>query len=223
MPSTPITFGGREALTFGWQQTTANLKYFIGLVLVAAVVFILPSYLGQVLQERSLGLSVLVFLAAWVLQLSVGLGLIGIALKFCSGVKPPLSELFNYFHRLLPYLGASVLYGLIILAGLVLLVVPAFVWGVKFSLFPYFMIDRGAGVIESLHLSGQATRGVKWQLFCFVILLALINLAGALVVGLGLLVTVPVTYLALAWVYRRLASQLPVSGAGASLTPLKLG
>ena len=207
----------KEALWFGWEKVKAEPSYFVGLMLLAAVTFVVPSYISGRLIVVSESLSVIIFLASWFLQIGVGLGLIGLALKFSQGLRPPLSELFNYFRFFWPYFLASLLYSLVIFAGVILLVVPAFVWGIKYSLFPFFIIDKGVRPLEALHLSAEATRVVKWQLFLFLLLLALINLAGVLLAGVGLLLTVPVTYIAWAHVYSRLTGKPSVPIPGGSV------
>ncbi len=48
------------------------------------------------------------------------------------------------------------------------------------------------------------TVGVKWHLLGFLLIVALLNLLGAIVFLVGLLVTVPVTMIAYAHIYQKL-------------------
>ncbi len=65
-----------------------------------------------------------------------------------------------------------------------------------------------AGPIDAMGESNCITRGHKWQLFGFVLLLLLINLLGllALVVA-GILVSIPVSTLAFMHAYRVLGGK----------------
>lgn len=198
----------KKALSFGWEHLKNNWSFWCQLILIAGVTFFLPSYLSEQLTNKSTALSLIVLIAAWILQIGLALGLIGIALKINDQIKPTLSDLFNYFEFFWSYFLASLLYSLIIFAGIILLVFPAFVWGVKYSLFAYFIIDRKAKPTEALQMSADATKDVKWQLFIFMIILALINIAGAMLLGIGLFISIPVTYLAWAFVYRQLAARI---------------
>ncbi|HAO81705.1 MAG: hypothetical protein UV57_C0005G0010 [Parcubacteria group bacterium GW2011_GWD2_43_10] len=206
----PVVINKREAISFGWQKFKSDLGYWLGLMAIALVVFVVPTYIAKNLTGVADGLSFMVTLAAWVLQLAVGLGLIGISLKVNDGIQPPVSYLFGYFNFIWRYLLASLLYGLIIFVGLILLLIPGVVWGVKYSLFAFFIVDKGARPLEALQLSADATQGVKGQLTLFLLLLGLINMVGAIAFGVGLLVTMPITYLAWARVYRQLSSRPPV-------------
>jgi uncharacterized membrane protein len=70
----------------------------------------------------------------------------------------------------------------------------------------FIVIDRGLGPIVAMKESRRITRGYKWQLLGFVLVLTLINLVGALAVLVGLLVTIPVTSLAFVHAYRALTA-----------------
>lgn len=102
------------------------------------------------------------------------------------------------------YLGGSIVYGLIILGGLILLIVPGIIWGLKYQFALPLIVDKKLTVKEAIHKSGQITMGKKGWLLGFVIVLGLINLAGLLALGLGLLITIPLTLIAHMWVYRQL-------------------
>jgi len=67
----------------------------------------------------------------------------------------------------------------------------------------YEVID-GAGIMESFERSTKLTDGYKWQLLGFFVVLALINAVGALLFLVGLLVTIPISMIAAAYVYIKL-------------------
>jgi len=81
------------------------------------------------------------------------------------------------------------------------------VWAIKYMFFGYFIVERGLGPVKALQQSNALTKGAKWDLFIFGLLLCGINLLGALVFLIGLFVTIPTTMVAIAYVYRRLQSQ----------------
>ena len=65
-------------------------------------------------------------------------------------------------------------------------------------------MDYGAEILESLTISSKLTHGVKWHLLGFFIVLAALNIAGALLLLIGLLVTLPVSMIAYAHIYLKL-------------------
>lgn len=78
---------------------------------------------------------------------------------------------------------------------------------IKLQFYSYFIVDKNAGPIEALKKSWAITRGVKWDLFLFGLLLGLITLAGLLALVVGLFVAIPVGLLANTYVYRKLLAR----------------
>ncbi len=149
----------------------------------------------------------------WVISMIAQIGLIKITLKIHDDQPAQLTELFSYAPLIFKYLLANILYGAIIFAGGILLIIPGIIWAVMFQFTPYFIIDKDAGIMEALKSSASLTSGAKWNLFFFNILIGLVNLAGALCFLVGLLLTIPLSFMAIAYVYRQLLSQ---TGSGDS-------
>jgi uncharacterized membrane protein len=197
----------KEALRFGWDTVKANIGFFIALLVVAFLIQVIPRVIGEVIYDRLPLVSLVLYLIATVLEIVVSLGLIKVSVNFCDGIKGKLDDLLSSFHLVLQYFAAALVYFLIVIAGLFLLVVPGVIWFIKYSLFPYFIVDQKMGPIEAIKASGKATSGAKFQLFLFWLLLGLMNLGGLLALGIGLIVTIPVTMVSYAYVYRKLAGK----------------
>ena len=135
------------------------------------------------------------------------MGLIKITLKLLDKKETEINDLFSCSKYFINFVASGILYGLIILGGFILLIVPGIIWSIKYKFFGYFIIDKGMGPVEALKASANITQGAKWDLFLFGILLALINLLGALALLVGLFVTIPTTLIATTYVYRKLAKQ----------------
>jgi hypothetical protein len=67
---------------------------------------------------------------------------------------------------------------------------------IKIQFFPYFIISEGLGPIDSIKKSYQITEGQSTNLILFLILLIMINLFGLIPFGLGLLFTIPFSFIA---------------------------
>jgi uncharacterized membrane protein len=83
-----------------------------------------------------------------------------------------------------------------------LLIVPGVILGLMFLFTTLIVIERELGPIEALSESNCLTRGHKWPLLGFMLLLLLVNLLGLLALVVGLLVSIPVTTLAFVHAYR---------------------
>lgn len=199
------SFSKSEAISFGFKKTRKNIYFLIVVLIISFVVNSLPGAISSSLNSKASLLGFLISLIGWGLQLIVGLGLVHIALNLNDGKKVSYSSLFQHSHLLIPYLFASILYGLIVVAGLILLIIPGIIWAIKYQYFTYFMVDKDLGPIEALKKSAATTNGAKWNLFLLRILLGLINILGALCLGIGLFVTIPIGMLAEAHVFRKLS------------------
>jgi uncharacterized membrane protein len=185
-----------EAVRFGWKTVWANLGLFLGL---AVIVWALTGAAGGI-SKFIPGVGPV----TWIVGVILSMGVIRVTLKFVDRGQGGLNDLFSDFTMLLDFLGASLLYTLIVAGGLILLVFPGVIWAIKYGFFGYFIIDRKAGAIEALKLSAAMTQGEKGHLFGLDLILALVNLLGAACLGIGVLITYPLTALAQAYVYRKL-------------------
>ena len=85
----------------------------------------------------------------------------------------------------------------------------------------FLVVDRKLDPVEALRESSRLTQGVKGQLLVFALLIAAVNLVGAIALLVGLLVTIPTTVIAAAYVLRRLQSRAAQqSQSSAQVSPL---
>lgn len=198
-----MKFSKKEAIWFGWEKTKANLRFFIKVMIIVALIYLVPG----LFKEKGI-ITVVASLIFWALQIIVDLGLIKISLRMHDGEKAAVSDLFSTSELVLKYLAASILYGVIIAAGFLLLVIPGIIFAIKLQFYSYFIVDKNSGPIEALKKSWAVTRGANWNLYLFALLQSGVTLLGLLALLVGLLVAVPVTSLANAYVYRKLSSRV---------------
>jgi len=197
-------FSIKEALSFGWKSVTGNFGLFIGVMIVWALLVYVPNSISNTFKDKSQFLYTLSVVVASVISMILQLGLMRVMLDFCDGKKTGIHGLFSCTGMFFQYLAGSFLYNLIALVGLLLLIVPGVIWMVQFGFYGYFIVDKDSGPVEALRQSAAITKGVKWDLFWFGLLFFLINMLGILALLVGLLVTIPVTMLANAYIYRKL-------------------
>lgn len=189
-------FSKRETIGFGWETTKKNIKFFIPLLIFVWGILIGLEIINGLAFDISSGILSIIFT----------LGLIKISLIFCDNQNPKFSEIFSQYRLFFRYLFALILYNLTVLFGIILLIVPAIIFGIRFGFFGYFIVDKNSGIVESLKRSWQITRGNTFNLFLLYLLLSLINFLGALAFLIGLFWTYPTVMLAEAFVYRKLLS-----------------
>ena len=102
------------------------------------------------------------------------------------------------------FLLAFCVYSIAVVAGLVLLVVPGIYVAVKYALFGQVLATTSTTALEALRDTAALSDGRWWTLFPLLLMALLLNLAGMAFLGLGLLITFPVSLLATSDLYRSL-------------------
>jgi uncharacterized membrane protein len=197
------SFSIEEALKFGWTTTKANLAFLFKAFLIVVVVHLLLGVLDNSAKDTAT-IHALVTALSWVVGIILDIGMIKIALKFINKQTPVLADLYNHYPLFANYALGLILSWLIIMGGLILLIVPGIIFAVRLQFVSLLILDKGLGPIEALKKSWQLTKGVSWNLFLFDLLIGLINILGALALGIGLLWTIPTTSIASAFVYKKL-------------------
>lgn len=204
-------FSKREAIKFGWDTTRANLGFFILFLVVTILISSFTSGFADLFEKRLPFMSVIFNLGYILLSIAINIIGIRIALKFCDNDSRTLTEVISFTPKLfIKFAAGYILLSLLVAAGILLLVVPGVYFMLKYQYVLYFIADKDTAILEAFKKSSDITDGVKWQLLVFLILLGLINVAGVLCFIVGLLVSIPVTMVAAAYVYRRLSGTSPV-------------
>lgn len=206
-------FNFSDVLEYGWRVMKANFWFFVGVGVVFLIASYLPAIARMVVASMDLPRAynitaeILFQILGWVVSIVLGIGLIKIALSFCDEQRPEFGTLFAARGCFWRYLGAMIVYTLIVGVGFLLLIFPGVIWAIKFCFCYYFVVDKGLGPIEALKASSRTTMGVKWELFGFGILCFFINILGLLCLVVGIFVTFPVVLVANALIYRQLLAQ----------------
>lgn len=194
-------FSTGEALSYGWKKLQEN----VGPLLTAALAILAVNVIFWLLGSGFLG--GLFKLIGWFVSILISMGVIRIALKIVDGKPVETADLFQRADQALPYFIASVIVGIMVGIGFIFLIIPGIYLAITFGFFGYNIVDKEHGIVESIEQSAAITNAQKGDLFVFGVALFLFNLAGAIALGIGLLITVPVSMLALAYVYRKLSGE----------------
>jgi len=134
-------------------------------------------------------------------------GLIQICLALHDGKEVSFTDTIANLALGPKFFVGQLIYLAMVLVGLVLIVVPGVYLGVRYSLFGFYLVTRDANLIPSFQQSAVLSKGAGTYLLIFFIFLVLLNVLGAGLLGLGLLITVPLSVLMMASVYRQLGGR----------------
>jgi len=191
-PHKKIAIG--ESIEFGWSAVKSHLVFFICIFLLFAALSFMSYGAGAIGTQVVLGL----------LVSGISLGYIKLSIDMVDGKAPEFKELFSCFSLLLKYLIAAIIYTIVVAIGLVLFVIPGVIWAVQFGFYPYVIVKERLGPLSALRKSSTLTAGVKGKLIIFAFALLGINLLGVVALGIGIIITMPMSVIAAAHVFRQL-------------------
>ena len=94
-------------------------------------------------------------------------GLCVFTLKLIRGAKPEITDLVSTYKNYLNALVAYVLYGVILVVGYFLFIIPGIIFTYMLSQIFYLLADNPQiGAVEVLKKSAEMMKGYKWKLFC---------------------------------------------------------
>ena len=139
--------------------------------------------------------------ASFVVSTPLLMGNFIVCAKLLQGQQTDFKDFFSGFQYFLPLLLLSLIAGLFIGIGTLLLIIPGIYLIVAYMFASYLVVDRGLDFWPAMELS-RRTVNPRWSgYFAFALLVVLLNLAGAVALGVGLLVTIPLSFCAVTVLY----------------------
>ncbi len=215
-------FSIKEAVKLGWEKTKANFWKSVGITFISlSLPFLMEMLTGAVEHRGSiLSLPIFVGLSILVAYLSIALKIGGtkLFLRIYDGENPDIKEIFNTYGVFWRFLGQSLLYAIIVMVGFVLLIIPGIIFALMFCFASFIVLDTNTKIVDSLKESANITKGSRWKLLGFFFVLAGVNILGYIALGVGILVSIPVSTFALIHVYRELTKKK----AGLTPSPINI-
>ncbi len=187
-------------ITKKYYWTILGFLFFIGVTTV-----LLQLTLNFTIQQRAWLLVVPIYIGLVVYSVLVKFWSKRLFLNLAKGVDTSFKDSFKGFDNFWKYFVTNLICGLIVFAGILLLIFPAFIWGYRYILAPYFALDKGMDLHESLKASADATKDLKMKIFLLSFLVLIIVIISALPLLLGLFATIPLVYVLQGLLYVRLS------------------
>lgn len=197
-----------EVISTSWKAVKSQIwvlaGLFIGYTIISFIIstFIMPSdpYGANLFSMRT-GIGYLISLIIGSLFM---LGYIKNLFQTLDGEEPQFSAYGQQASKLLTYLGAYILYLIVMLVGLILFIIPGIYLAIRLQFFMAFIVQENAGVMESLKKSWEITKGQTGHLFLLGLVMLGIIIVGFIVFIIGVFVAAPVTYMMYCVVFRKL-------------------
>lgn len=210
------SFSIKLALVHAFQKIYKNIGFLLGLLLIQMGIIIgvmflygfsasfLTSYF-QVSPEASYDMipvgSIIALIVLRVFTILVEILLFIVTIRIFLDIydtgKSSYSDFFHIQRFIVPYIFASIVFGIISAFGFILLVIPGLIAITMFNFYDIIVIDQNSTAIESLKISKKMTQGTRLKLFLFIVVCTLLS-----IISFGLLY--PVILMARIDVYKKL-------------------
>jgi hypothetical protein len=201
-------FSISEVISEGWQMTKAKFGSILLLEIIGFACLGIAAFLSYKLVRSIPGIGeTLDSIVHLLLQCLLSIAAIHIGLKIADGQDFTVSDLISRAGLALKYFASLICYQIAVVLGLICFIIPGIIIMIRFGLFGFFIVDKGAGPIEALKMSWETVKGASWKYFLFQIVSFLINVVGLLCLGIGFFFSFPITLLASVLVYRSLYNQ----------------
>ena len=217
-------FAVGEAVSYGWRKVTSNLGPWILVALIFIAVNVawnlVTGGFDQFTDAYDFGdtnlaavtgitfTSVLLSVVGTVISYLVTAFFTRGALDEVDGRRPDVAAFFR-IGNVVNVLLAALIVGVLTSVGLVLCILPGIAVAIFSAFVYYFTLDQGQDAITAVRSSWSLVAKNFGSVFLLLLALLGINLLGAIPFGLGLFVTIPLSYVAVAFAYRRLVGQQP--------------
>lgn len=192
-----------EVCGFAWDRTKDQFWALVGLLIGYCILSTLLSMVLAPMMTSKPG-EIVVNLISGAISLLFSMGYYKNCLQALDGEEPQISAYGQQARKILTYFVASVLVGLAIAIGLVLLIIPGIYLALRLQFFGLFIVEEDAGIIDSIKKSWAITEGnITKLLLIFLSQFALVIL-GLLLLIIGIFVTLPLVYMISCHTYRTL-------------------
>jgi hypothetical protein len=194
-----------DALRFAWPACKRRFGLFATLLLTMFAAWVVLEAL--VIAGHRLGLVwwTVTHLAFLCFFSGLQLGLLRVCLALADGKEPAVRDAFARLAEGPRFLIAQLGYFLLVLGGCALLLLPGIYLAGRYAFFALAIAGGEPGLVQPFQKSARITAGVVGRVIAIGTGLLLLNVLGAAVLGIGLLVTVPLSLLTMTALYRQLA------------------
>lgn len=223
-----------DVLSRSWQIFRSRMGLVIGTWLASVILGNVPNLIFAAISPGDPNappspLSILVVIISAIFGVYLHCGLFTFLINLASGRKAQFKDLFRGGPIVIKVILGGLLlgvagfalfavgFGMIFvllevagglgIAGVIGLICVASVIFTRFSQYFYLLVDREVGVMESFNLSSQLMKGRFWQYYMLLLTCGLINMLTIFSLGIGLLLTIPLSLIASAVFYLAITGQ----------------
>ena len=198
-------FSKTDLLKEAWELFKKHLNIIGALIAIYFAYYLAQYGVSYIFQARYPALGSIFSLIFLILFLIIQLGAYNMVLRIVDGKKATLQDLYTYPNitmKIIRNIVAGIIVGVMVIVGLIFFIIPGIYIAIRLMFFTYYIVDKDAGIMDSIKMSWELTKNGVINLFLLAIIFFIINFIGAMLI-VGLAVTLPLTFLATAVLYRK--------------------
>lgn len=182
-----VDFNISSIIDKAWEMFKARAMFHVGFAfLISTIQLFFTLYLEDY-----------VFIYSIFLSPPLVAGFYLVANRMSQGEYVDFQNYFDGFKYILPLIIVNLITAIFIVAGIVVFILPGIYLGVGYVFSLLFVLFGGFDFWPAMEYSRKLVHTNWWKFFGFLLLLLLINIGGFLCLIVGLLVTIPLTYLSI--------------------------
>jgi hypothetical protein len=189
-----------------FRRTEGVKLTFIGSIIIYALIaFFVKSLLTFIFPDTESALSIYASSTVemlFTLPILIGIMILGVRRARDEALDIP--SIFNYFGMIMPIMLAYIAMTILMVIGFILLIIPGVYLAVSYAFVYTLIVDKGLGVWEAMELSRKTVTQQWFKFFGLSLLTGIIIILSALPLGIGLIWSIPTTYIAYGLLYHRL-------------------
>lgn len=195
-----------KAFRFGWERTKKHFWLIFSVMVFSFLVSSILEALSSSYKNDNYSFLHFIFsFLGWIFNALVNIGIVHMSLSLVNDKTIKFKDFFDKSYLFLNYIIGTLLYFSAIFIGLILLIVPGIIFMVRLQFYKFFIVEKEMNPLEAFSKSWEMTKGQSLGLIKIFFAIIGLNILGALALGVGLFVTVPVSLIAYAFVYNKLS------------------
>lgn len=194
-----------EVLQTSWTKLKSNFWVITNAILLVALVFLTTHIFSSYTEAKGPLLNLISFSSTIIVESFMMFAVMKFFLKIHNNQEVTVVEMFKDTKNFYKFFILYVALNLATIAGFVLLILPAIYIILTYSFATYIFLDQNLDINTSIKESANITKGYKMELFKFWFWLLILNIFGGALFLVGLVVTLPLTFLAIIEVYKKLS------------------
>jgi len=195
-----------ETMKKAWAMLPGlKLNFWLAAIIYGVISAVLSGVFGAMFGGSSTSFNPMEIVSQIITILILGpmaAGLYMIAVKHSVGVKAQVSEIFQYYDKIIPIFVATIVMYILLAIGFILLIIPGIYLAVCFSYVLFLVVEKDMAPIEAIKTSRKVVHYQWFQQAGLLLLSGGVVILGALALLVGLVWAVPLAGLMLALVYR---------------------